>query len=206
MARERYYRRLTRARSGFGTYSSLWLGPDHLLLVTSSGYSENYQRFYFRDIQAFAVADSIRFGVLNAVFGGILAFLTLIGVLSAVMGNGLSPGLVVPAIPAFIILVWNLALGRTCKVTLMSGVQSVALRPLSRFRRTRKVFARIVPLIEAAQAALVPPAIVEPAAPTPVVLPSAQPEPIEPAVAPNPPVADAAPPSTTSFDQPAAST
>ena len=33
-----FYTRLTRNASGVGTHASLWLGPDHLMIVTSSGY------------------------------------------------------------------------------------------------------------------------------------------------------------------------
>jgi hypothetical protein len=193
MARERYYRRLTRPRSGVGTYSSLWLGPDHLLVVTSSGFSESYQRFYFRDIQAFAVADSVRFAVYNAVAGSVLGFLGLIALINTLLGKGLSGFILVPAAPALIVLAWNLFLGRTCKVTLLSGVQSVALRPLSRFRRTRKVFARIVPLIEAAQTALVPPPLAEhpdeTAAPAAATAPTLDPGPTPAVAGPPPPTA-----------------
>lgn len=164
----RFYQRLTRSRSGIGTYTSLWLGADHLLLVTSSGYSESYQRFYFRDIQCLVAADSIRYAVLNAVFGTILLFCGIGAAIAAGSRNGLSPWILLFVLPPLSLLLWNLYLGRTCKVTLMSGVQSVVLPPLSRFRRTRKVFARLVPLIEAAQAALTPPPLApQPQAPTP---------------------------------------
>ena len=46
------YRRLTRSRAGVGSYSSLWLGADHVMQLSSTGYTESYRRFYFRDIQA----------------------------------------------------------------------------------------------------------------------------------------------------------
>ena len=174
----RFYQRLTRSRSGIGTYTSLWLGPDHLLLVTSSGYSESYQRFYFRDIQCLVAADSIRFGVLNAVFGCLLLFSGIPMMIYLARNGSISPWTLGLATPVLLLLIWNLMLGRTCNVTLMSGVQSVRLLPLSRFRRTRTVFARLVPLIEAAQAALSPPTLPTlpaPAAPAPA--PSAMPEP-----------------------------
>ncbi|HLP06690.1 MAG TPA: hypothetical protein VK178_00890 [Opitutaceae bacterium] len=173
MARPRFYRRLTRNRSGLGTYSSLWLGPDHLLLVTSTGFSESYQRYYFRDIQALVVTDSNRFLLILAITGCLLLFLGL-GALLAVASNGVSPWILLPTIPTFIVFLWNLILGRTCKVHIVTGVQTVPLPPLSRFRRTRRVFAKIVPLIEAAQASLVPPPIGDaPAAATPAVETSA---------------------------------
>lgn len=155
MAKPRYYRRLTRNRSGLGTYSSLWCGPDHLLLVSSTGVSENYQRFYFRDIQALVVSPSSRFLVLLSITGGLLLLCLVAVLLSALLSDGAAlPGIVVAALPILVFFFWNLVLGNTCHVTLMSGVQTLRLAPLSRRRRTRRVFATIVPLIEAAQAAL----------------------------------------------------
>lgn len=171
MAHKRYYSRLTRSRSGLGTYTSLWLGPDHLLLATSTGFAESYQRFYFRDIQCFAVADSIRSKVINIILGSLLGFIGLIALLHTLYGNGVLAAYLFLLLPFVIVLVWNLVLGRTCRVTLMSGVQSVVLPPLSRFNRTRRVFAKIVPLIEAAQSALVPPTIVSSPSPEPASVP-----------------------------------
>src|SRR5215469_16684926 len=52
------YRRLTRARNRSliamvsTSRTSLWLGKDHLLPIDTSGYTESYKRFHFRDIQA----------------------------------------------------------------------------------------------------------------------------------------------------------
>ena len=50
------YQKLPGRGVGFTGYSRLFVGPDHLLLVWSTGYSEHYRRFFFRDIQAFLVA------------------------------------------------------------------------------------------------------------------------------------------------------
>src|SRR5579862_3831897 len=58
MARKSIYRRLTRRRRTLLGFSQLWLAPDHLLLVTSSRFSETYQRFAFSDIQAIVVTES----------------------------------------------------------------------------------------------------------------------------------------------------
>jgi hypothetical protein len=52
------YRRLTgRKRTLFG-YSQLWLAPDHILLVKSTRFAENYQRFALADIQAITVTET----------------------------------------------------------------------------------------------------------------------------------------------------
>jgi len=49
------YRKLPGRRRGFIFSSSLWTGADHLLLVKSTRFQEQYKRFYFRDIQAVVV-------------------------------------------------------------------------------------------------------------------------------------------------------
>lgn len=55
------YQKLPGHRRGFLRGSSLWLAPDHLLLVKSLRFREEYQRFFFRDIQSIVIADGPRF-------------------------------------------------------------------------------------------------------------------------------------------------
>src|SRR5580658_7114351 len=55
------YRKLPGKRRGFLNVSSVWAGPDHLLLVRGSRFREEYKRFYYRDVQAIAVARGPRF-------------------------------------------------------------------------------------------------------------------------------------------------
>ena len=48
----REYRKLPGIGRDVATYSRLYLGPGHLLVVNSTGFTESYKRFYFQDIQA----------------------------------------------------------------------------------------------------------------------------------------------------------
>src|SRR5213082_404842 len=89
---EKEYQRLTRARprSRFAVVSSgnssLWLGKDHLLCIDTSGYTENYKRFYFRDIQALLIRKTGRrkwWGLVFAVLA--VAFLFPAGLSSEVV-------------------------------------------------------------------------------------------------------------------------
>ena len=57
------YRKLPGTRRGFIQKSSVWAGPDHLLLVRGSRFRDEYKRFYYRDVQAMAVARAPRFHV-----------------------------------------------------------------------------------------------------------------------------------------------
>ena len=56
MAKSIYQRLTGRKRTLFG-FSQLWLAPDHILLVRSTRFTENYQRFSLADIQAIVVTE-----------------------------------------------------------------------------------------------------------------------------------------------------
>jgi len=154
------YQRLTRARArsvfavSFQSRVSLWLGPDHLLCVDSSGYGENYKRFYFRDIQAVTIRETKR----RTVWNGFLIFppaITLVGFMMSAFPLNQNVGAaiawsIVTAI--FLVpLIINNILGATCKCQLRTAVQIEELPSLCRVRQTRKVLAKIRPLIAAAQ-------------------------------------------------------
>ena len=165
---EKEYQRLTRtrARSGFAvavaSHSSLWLGKDHLLGVDSSGYTENYKRFYFRDIQAVTIVATRR----RTIWNGVLLVpitICLAGLVSALFSLPRKEGVVIvtwiifTAIFAVPFLINNL-LGPSCTCYLRTAVQIEELPSLSRVRRARRVLDRIRPLITAVQGNLPAPA------------------------------------------------
>jgi len=55
------YRKLPGHRRGFLRSSSVWLGPDHLLAVTSLRFREEYKRYHLRDIEGIVIANRPRF-------------------------------------------------------------------------------------------------------------------------------------------------
>ena len=57
------YKRLPGGRRGFFRRASLWLGDDHLLAVTGWRFTEDYKRYYYRDIQALVLARTRRWAV-----------------------------------------------------------------------------------------------------------------------------------------------
>jgi len=149
------YQRLTRARSrgGFAvavaSRTSLWLGRDHLLFVESNGYTETYKRFYFRDIQALIVQRTRLFTVVNLV----LTIFFVLALAPALVAQATGMGIFLFSAAGFfgLPLLINILRGRTCRCFLRTAVQIEQLPPLSRVRRAQKVFARIRPLIAAAQ-------------------------------------------------------
>lgn len=164
--RERIYRKLSPSAAGPTQYSSLWLGPDHLMIVRSNGYIERYQRFQLSDIQAFTIGPSNRRENWN-IFWGCVGLIALIPLIITLVEHD------VPYVSASFLLVAlgvitaNLALGPTCKVFLVTRVQTVWL-PLVRRRRAERTLAELEPLVQAAQADLTVTPEALPTSPPPV--------------------------------------
>jgi hypothetical protein len=160
---EMRYQRLTRAHArsmfsvAFTSRSSLWLGDDHLLCVDSSGFSETYKRFYFRDIQGIVISETNRRTIWNAVL-----ILPAVFALAGLMMNAFQPRQNIGATIAWSIVaaiflvpfVINNILGATCACQLRTAVQIEELPSLSRVRQARKVLEKIRPFVTAAQGQL----------------------------------------------------
>jgi hypothetical protein len=150
MARKpKTYLRLPGRGRGIAHYARLWQGPDHVLLVISTGMSENYKRFYYRDIQAFVVRRTTAH---HAVSAALAVFTLGFAVLTLGYRGGAWMWVwgIVAGIFALSLLI-NLLLGPTCVCHLRTAVQTERLTPLNRLRTARKALNRIRPLIVASQ-------------------------------------------------------
>lgn len=133
----------------------LYLGPDHILTVESNGFSEEYKRFYFTDIQALVLRKTPRW----IVFGSIQFLTALIS-----FGLGLSARAeplrifwLVVTVVCLVLLVFNLLKGPTCVCRISTAVQEDTLPSINRVWIARKVIdGTLKPLIEGAQGALQP--------------------------------------------------
>src|SRR6266566_5413804 len=154
MARsQKAYLRLPGREAGFLSYCRLWLGADHLLLARTTAFSEEYKRFYFRDIQAVITRRTERREILNVIF----AFTAVVfGVLSVFTDSGWRVFLLVMTGTVLFSLLVNWLRGPTCVCHVRTAVQTEELSPLKRFRATRKVIERLKPDIEKAQGPLAP--------------------------------------------------
>lgn len=137
------------------TRCSLWLGQDHVLAVDRTMASEEYRRFYFRDIEAVI----IRRTVARQVWNWVLLALILIsaGPFVAAWRSSGEGGLLATAICVavfwLIFMLVNTLRGGTCQTHIRTAVQIEELPSLSRLPVARKVLARLEPLIVAAQGA-----------------------------------------------------
>jgi hypothetical protein len=157
---ELLYKRLTRPRLRWkGAASilrtsrqSLWLGDDHLLSIDATSYAEQYKRFYFRDVQAVFVCPTDRRAIWNGILGSVLIMhLLIFGWLGAPAFM-----LISLAIAFTLPLVINNVMGPACKTYVRTAVQVEELPSLNRIKRTKKVLARIRPLISAVQGSVSP--------------------------------------------------
>lgn len=138
---------------------SLWRGADHLLYLTYRGFTEEYRRFYFADIQTIFYRKTAAGKVLNAIMGIIAFLFALWAYLGWKVQRWEMWGVVTVSVFAAIFLVFllaNLLLGPTCKFYLRTAVQLQHIPSVRRVRPARKAIRMIQPLIEAVQGVLSP--------------------------------------------------
>ncbi len=145
------YRRLPGVAASPFRRRTLWLGPDHILSVLSLPFSEQYRRFYFRDIQAIVLAEAGNSWTYYLFASG--AFLVLMFLL---LGYSWHPVWAVicgaGALAAFTVGIRV----PNCDCYLRTATSLERLPSLGRVRAARKALALLKPLIEAAQGQLTP--------------------------------------------------
>ncbi len=145
---DKKYRRLP-GRVIIGSRASLWLGADHLLSVKNPGFSEEYMRFYYQDIQAIVTNKTYTGKAINVALGACIAITLLLSIQSL-------PIQVASSIGGFFLffLVLNILMGPTCKSYIQTAVSREHLPSLRRVRSARRAIKKIAPLIGKAQGEL----------------------------------------------------
>jgi hypothetical protein len=142
------YKRLP-GRHWMGLYaSSLWLGSDHILAAYGKFFSEEYKRFYFRDIQRITVRRTNSGMIWNGIWGG-LAFIS-----AQFLWAGWLP---IPAIFSgffLLCLLLNWLHGPNCWCHIQTAVQTEKLPTLHHWRTALRTLNIIRPLIEQVQGPL----------------------------------------------------
>ena len=156
MPPDREYIRLPgrrRVTLGF-TRNSLWLGKDHLLHVINRGYTEDYRRFYYRDIQAILVRRTQTSRIVNTILGFIVGFNVLLLIAGRFVWAWESYVLIPLAVATLFwiaIFGFQLAAGPTCVCHLRTAVQFEQLPSLFRVRTAKKAIALLRHRIETVQ-------------------------------------------------------
>jgi hypothetical protein len=133
---------------------SLYLGDDHILAVDSNGFSEDYKRFYFSDIEGIITLRTRRGPTWSIVLALMLAcslagalFLETesVRILSWILSGTF-----------LVFLVGNIFRGPTCICHILTAVQEDQLPSLNRLRVARRVIGTLRSAIQKAQGILSP--------------------------------------------------
>jgi hypothetical protein len=143
------YQKLPGRRRGILRGSGVWLGPDHLLLVRSWRFREEYKRFHMGDIQAIAVAAWPRFHISTRSIG--IAVLWLIGFAFA-SSRGTWAQISIWAVAVALVSAWvYISASCSCVCRIFTAVSHDELPSIYRTWTARKFVSRVKPHIEAAQ-------------------------------------------------------
>jgi hypothetical protein len=134
--------------------SRIFQGQDHLLVVQSTGYNDDYKRIFFQDVQYVDVRPN-QYMLWQAIISGVIPILFLLLYFASV------PVAVVLgfSLPFIIWFVVNLILGPTCDCYIQTTVQTLKL-PAP--RRMKKVPA-LIEFLRAKTASLQPAPTEQPA-------------------------------------------
>jgi hypothetical protein len=141
-----------RRRREFFTWNTLWLAKDHMLQIEHTGYSEEYKRFYYRDIQSITVRRD------NRALAWTIFFVAMLGIGIAMMlqsdsNGGWFFGLMFASLFTLFLII-NLLKGASCISHIKTAVQEDQLPSLRRVKKTDKALAQIRTLVAAAQGSM----------------------------------------------------
>jgi len=138
------YRKLPGDFRGFLSRNTLWLGPDHLLLVNSTRFSETYKRFYLPDIQTIIIRKTPRFVLpYYWLLIEIVALILLVAGLNPFRGRLFWPAVLIQA--AVAVYLYVASMFQSCTCHLITRVSKVELKSLFRLRAARKFADLITP-------------------------------------------------------------
>jgi len=123
-------------RGGFqiASRSRIFAAPDHLLVVQSTGFTEEYKRIFFRDIRYVEVRKTnghVHIAVISAVLTLLLALLYFADIPVIVVALFCAPFL------AWFII--NLVLGPICECYISTNVQTLKLPTPRRMKKVSKL-------------------------------------------------------------------
>ncbi len=157
-AKKRYKRLPGRGprRGGFINVSlskcSLYLSDDHILAVDSNGFSEDYKRFYFFDIEGIITRRTRRWGSWSIALGLMIAGSLLGALFLESESVRIFFWILSGALLVFLLI--NVLRGPTCICHILTAVQEEQLPSLNRLRVARKVIGTLRLAIEKVQGKL----------------------------------------------------
>ncbi len=149
------YKKFSGKKRNFIGIDRIWIGPDHLLIVESTGISERYKRFFFKDIQAIRLLKT-KTTIAKIIY--IATLFLVVGFLGAWAWNSSAQEVAVfPIIACLVLLYYLIRLfiqGPSCECWIYSSVQKEKIKPVTKVKTGKKLLGLLVPKIEALQGPL----------------------------------------------------
>lgn len=128
----------------------LWLGPDHLLVLIRTPYSERHLKFRLRDVQALTVSRTTASRYITMGFTVCIALVGIGAQRAYEAGAGFGSafffgGLLLVTLAGLAV---HLRLGPTCRCHLVTAAGQYRLRCLDRERTALRLLERLSPAIE----------------------------------------------------------
>src|SRR3982751_5198076 len=143
------YKKLPGTRRGLVRKAVLWEGADHIFSVTGTRFSEQYRRFYYRDIQALVIQRCARPGSIGVwlLTSFFCVVFTLFGKVSYTNGGPvwLHFSLWIVSLVLFLYLVYRsiVSLKYSCRCYIQTAVTWEELPPLYRIWNAQKALGQI---------------------------------------------------------------
>jgi hypothetical protein len=131
--------------------NKLYVGPDHMLSISSNFFSEKYLRFYFKDIQAIITRKTSKGKILNICFSVILTIFLFFAI---ILSRGWSVFFGVLSSICLILLIINILKGPTSVSYIQTSIQTFRLSALRRIKSAQKAITQLKTLIEETQGVL----------------------------------------------------
>ncbi|HBC86138.1 MAG TPA: hypothetical protein DCZ94_04200 [Lentisphaeria bacterium] len=129
--------------------SRIYMAEDHLLYVLSNGYTEEYRRFFFKDIQYIVLCQTRSWWVYTGIWGFIGAGILAMMFFAASEFGEMTASVI--AVLGFLPLMVNFLLGTSARAVIktITSEEKISLTP--RYRSSLKVLAEIKAKIEVVQ-------------------------------------------------------
>lgn len=145
------YKRIYTKRNFIGNREFWMLGDDHFLIIKNNGYTENYRRFFYNDIQ-WIKTSAVKFPIIITVILALFFFLLLAATIACYMGKEsfAARGFEVITCIWFLIAVVHYLTGRPGTITIktFSGKETLTV---FRFRKALKIVAKLKDRVLTAQ-------------------------------------------------------
>lgn len=153
------YSKFPAKRKNFVGSDRLWTAPDHLLIVSSTGISESYKRFYFRDIQALNTVKTLSNYVKLWVTGAVFVLLCILATFSMTDPDSGGIGAIMALIVGLPVMYYIIRLaleGASCRCYIYSSVQEEKLAPIDTIKKANRLYDFLIPEIEKCQGTVTP--------------------------------------------------